>query len=403
MSGKSAMENFGNLSHLRKTSTRRVWTRLRACAVGLLFVFGMHLRVNASGLPGRRQATGADHGAGVSSPAPANGTSTQSTQGNGGKDNKGDSAALLQEARTAFESGNLPEAAALAAQVTSPELKAAATGILNRVSNYNAAIAAAQGAERAKDTGRAIHLYTSAANIAHNGPGDPTGHIAALRAGQTASSGTEGAAASPVTPASTPSSSPPPVDASHSPTNPASADTTAQTAPVAQPSTALRAPQLNEAQLKVNRLLAAAHGAEAAGDLPSALKGYEEVEHLQPGNGEGAAGHLRVEAAIHRDPAEQAKTLAQAIRDFYSLKYGDTEDELTSYLSSPKARSRGAAYFYLGATRLYRRVLEGQQTPEAAVGDAAVQRSLKEAKALGYQPLARFVSPLLMQAWQRAQ
>ena len=402
--------------------THRLW-RLSACVTALLLAAGVvsvsHASVAASASVARRQAAYTDAGGNIACFPLMRGASAFPGQGESGKDSKGDSA-LLQAARTAFESGNLPEAAATAAQVTSPELKGAATGIINRVSNYNAAMAAAQGAERAKDVGRAIHLYTSAANIAHNGPGDPNGRIAALRAGQTASAGNEGAGAGSTTPTTAPSALP--INSANSANSPSSttsantanpthasgastplpvshaADQTAN-ATTALPTSSHPSPS-GDTQAKVNRLLAAAHGAEASGDLPSALKGYEEVEHLQPGNMEGATGHLRVETAIHRDPAEQAKTLAQAIRDFYSLKYGDTEDELTSYLSSPQARSRGAAYFYQGATRLYRRVLEGQQKPEAAIRDAAVQRSFTEARAAGYEPVARFVSPLLMRAWQ---
>ncbi len=382
---------------------RTVWKKVWICAAALLFA-GLTAVANASISVGKNHGEESDYGIAAASisahesplhEAPVRGMPAQSEQGGGaGKDAKADSAALLQEARSAFENGDLPRAAATAAQVTSPESKAAATGIINRVSNYNAAIAAAQGAERAKDTGRAIHLYTAAANIAHNGPGDPTGHIAALRAGQAAALETQGAGTVPTTPIPTPAPAPTPM------TTPTPSDQKANTATAPAPPATPRTLPTGDAQGKVSRLLAAAHGAEVSGDLPSALKAYEAVEHLQPGNAEGAAGHLRVEAAIHRDPAEQAKTLVQAIRDFYSLKYGDTEDELTSYLSSPKAQSRGAAYFYLGATRLYRRVLEGQQKPDAAIQDAAVQRSLKEAKTAGYQPVARFVSPLLMRAWQ---
>ena len=82
----------------------------------------------------------------------------------------------------------------------------------------------------------------------------------------------------------------------------------------------------------------------------------------------------------------------------------DAEDGLRAYLDAPTAKSKGAAYFYLGATRLYEKILSSSgQKADAAVASSEVQRPFKDAHAAGYQPVERFVSPVVMRAWRNAQ
>jgi tetratricopeptide (TPR) repeat protein len=148
-------------------------------------------------------------------------------------------------------------------------------------------------------------------------------------------------------------------------------------------------------------LLDQAARSKAAGDLQGARRAFAEALRLDPSNQFAIVGRGEIEARINSDPAEQAKTLAQAIRDFYSSKYQDAESGLTDYLSSPTARSRGAAYFYLGATRLSLEVMEkSSQKLETLLANPNVQRSFKQARDEHYQPVDRFVSPLILKAWR---
>jgi outer membrane biosynthesis protein TonB len=153
----------------------------------------------------------------------------------------------------------------------------------------------------------------------------------------------------------------------------------------------------------VGKLLDQAVRAKTAGNLQEARRAFAEALRLDPGNGAATVGKAEVEARINSDPAEQAKTLAQAIRDFYSYKYQDAESGLTDYLSSTTARSRGAAYFYLGATRLSIQIMEtSSQKMDAILKNSNVQKSFKQARDEHYQPVEKYVSPLILRAWRGA-
>jgi hypothetical protein len=129
------------------------------------------------------------------------------------------------------------------------------------------------------------------------------------------------------------------------------------------------------------------------------LKSYEAALRAQPTNMAALTGKNAVQAIINSDPAEQAKTLAQAIRDFYAGKYSDTEDELSSYLSSTNVKSRGAAHFYLAAARLSRSLLEKSASQSRR---DEISKLFKQSTGEQYKPVERYVSPLIMDAWRSA-
>ena len=92
--------------------------------------------------------------------------------------------------------------------------------------------------------------------------------------------------------------------------------------------------------------------------------------------------------------------LADAIRAFYGLNYAEAEDNLTSYLSSTTAKYRGAAYFYLGASRLYREILDGSGAKaQGAVMSPQVQRPFNDARNACYRPVDKYLSPVVLSAW----
>jgi outer membrane biosynthesis protein TonB len=183
------------------------------------------------------------------------------------------------------------------------------------------------------------------------------------------------------------------------PNTPAPSNQSANTAQKGAPPPPKPAPE--PVAVTVGKLLDQAVRAKTAGNLQEARRAFAEALRLDPGNGAATVGKAEVEARINSDPAEQAKTLAQAIRDFYSYKYQDAESGLTDYLSSTTARSRGAAYFYLGATRLSIQVMEtSSQKVDAILKNSNVQKSFKQARDEHYQPVEKYVSPLILRAWR---
>ena len=100
-------------------------------------------------------------------------------------------------------------------------------------------------------------------------------------------------------------------------------------------------------------------------------------------------------------PEDPEATLTEAIKDFYAFRYVHAEAKLDAYLQGARAKSKGAASFYLGASRLCRQMLENPTlNRQAAIKDEPVQQAFRDAHTAGYQPLAKYVSPLVMKAWQ---
>ena len=244
----------------------------------------------------------------------------------------------VAEAERAFEGGNLDIAGAAARQVTDKSLQDRANAVLQKISNYNKAMQEGRQKERSDHDG-ALRSYRIALAICARGPGEPAVHIRKL-------------------------------------------ETTGSIDPVAEAA----------------RLNAEAKQAESRpGD---ALRLYQAILRSYPGNVDATAGLKRMQDVINSDPAAQAKVLADAIRAFYSYRYTEAEDDLTTYLSSPAAKYKGAAHFYLGASRLSRHTI--QDSVKEAQGVATsdeVQRPFKDARTACYRPVARFLSPVVLSAW----
>ncbi len=273
-----------------------------------------------------------------------------------------ESAPKLAEAERAFANGDFEGASAAARLVTDKSLQGAANTILQKIGSYNSLMQEARQKEGGDIQG-AIQSYRSALNIASRGPGDPAARISALEARHTAS-------VSPLVP-------PRPLGPSQVPK-----------------------PLPPDPGVEAARINGEARKAEAR-NLQEALKLFQSAERVQPGNTEAVAGVTRVQGLINSDPKEQAKVLADAIRAFYALSYAEAEDDLTSYLSSTTAKYRGAAYFYLGATRLSREVLDndGQKTQQVGKNPQAQRQLFKDARNACYRPLDKYLSPVILTAW----
>ena len=299
---------------------------------------------------------------------------------------KDQSPTFLSEARSAYKSGNFDAALNAAHQITDPTLKEIAEdGIVSKINAYRAAESAARQAESSHDIQGAINNWKTAEGINGSGPDAPAANIARLE---------------PLLKSAPPQAAP---TAQPRPEQPVQvANNTPK--PAQTPAAGKQPPAVVDVTAEVNKLLDEAGKQERANNLQAAVHAYDAVLRLQPANQAAANAKTALNARINSDPAEQAKSLAQAIRDFYSSKYADAEDSLRAYLDAPTARSKGAASFYLGATRLYEKILSSSgQKPETAIASAEVQRPFKEARAAGYQPVERFVSPVIMRAWKNAQ
>ena len=89
-----------------------------------------------------------------------------------------------------------------------------------------------------------------------------------------------------------------------------------------------------------------------------------------------------------------------ALRDFYAGAYDKAAQELNGLTSTPNGKLLGAIYFYLGAARFEHALLEAGNSSAEAARQPEVQAAFRQARSLGYVPLPRFVSPVLLTAWQ---
>jgi tetratricopeptide (TPR) repeat protein len=293
------------------------------------------------------------------------------------------SSTFLAEANSAFNSGKFDAAVSSAQQVTDPNLKPLAQDIINKVNAYHTDVAAARAAEGSKDYAGAISNWQKAQGISSNGPDSPASNIARLE----------------------PLAHPPTVPVAGNPTVPPHGDPLPpKNDPKKQPPQPQPTNPKPDPGAQVATLMDQATKAEASNNMQAAVRAYDAILRLQPDNPIATTKKAALLVRINSDPAEQAKSLTTAIRDFYSSRYTDAEDSLQAYLDAPTAKSKGAAHFYLGATRLYEKILSTSgQKVDSALASTEVQRQFKEARASGYRPLEKFVSPVIMRAWQSAQ
>jgi hypothetical protein len=260
--------------------------------------------------------------------------------------------------------------------VTNPDLKGLANAIVQKIGQYKSDMAAALKSEQNKDYDGAIASYRAAQQVDQNGPGNPGTQIQRLEA---------------VARAAQP---PNPQPSSQKPSTP-------QTPVVAQKPPQQAKPAAEDPAVTFARLMDEAGKAEKTGNLQAAARAYDNATRVPGASDAAQAGKLRVQQAINSDPAEQAKTLTQALREFYASKFSDAEDDFGTYLSSPTAKSRGVAHFYLAASRLSRFIIEHPAAKnDATIDNPDVQRLFKEARSDKYVPVEKYVSPIVMRAWQ---
>ncbi len=290
------------------------------------------------------------------------------------------SLALMGQAQNAFDAGNLAAAKTAAQGVTEANIKSTANHMLADIENYYSSVSAGRRAEEANQYQAALSSYEAAQRInSHVSADDLSGRIARL--GQQMAS-----AAKPPPPTPGPVSPPPgPV---------------ARNVPPVAPTT----PKVETPEEKKKKLMDAFNGSMGRKDLEGAERALKQVVQLDTKDMDAKARLADVEKQlaeiVNRDPVKLEKTLRDAIVAFYASSFEDAESDLNRYIGADSAKKKGVAYFYLGATAQARALLEapGRQSSRRA----QAQGYFKQARAAGYQPVPKYVSEKILDAWQHA-
>jgi hypothetical protein len=258
----------------------------------------------------------------------------------------------LKAAQVAYDNGDFSTAATNAALVKSPDLLPTAQVILSNIHNYNEAMQQGDALMARKNYVAAQQQYRVALNIKANGPGDPSGklqQITGLLAGK-------------------------------SPTG----------------------PQDNAGRIKAE--LAEAQGDAAKGNWQAALVAYSRVLEIDPKQPDALAGKVQAQnamkAELSKDPKALEDTLISGVRAYYESHFTDARDAISLYLTAGGTRSKGAAYFYLGATMLSQAILTNPQNKDDSdrLRKSAMQQ-FHQAKQQNFKPVQKYVSPKILAVW----
>jgi tetratricopeptide (TPR) repeat protein len=280
--------------------------------------------------------------------------------------------ALLAQALTAFDSGNLQVAKTTAQEITDPAVKPAASRILTDIDRYGGYVSIGQHHEQAKEYEAAAAAYQSALEInAHVSTDDLAGKTQRMH--QLASA---------------PQGKSPALVAANNPPKPIVAD-----AKSAKP----QAPELSPDEKK-KRLLDESAQAMGRNDLDTAGRKYKQVLDIDPANEDAKRGLAEITAALNKDPVRLEKTLRDAITAYYASQFEDAESQLNRYLGADGGKKKGAAYFYLGATEATLGFLDDASKRSSRT--RAAQDDFKQARSAGYQPVEKYVSTRVLSVWK---
>lgn len=268
------------------------------------------------------------------------------------------SAKAWAEAQRWYASNDFAQAQSAAGHVTSGPFKKDAQAMLGRIKQYVASLQDGTAAETRGDPVAAIKSYAAAVLIKRDGPGDPAGRIARIQ------------------------------------------QQAASVASAEKEEQALRAKQVIKRHKEAAHLADKGSAAETAGQLQAAIEAYSAALSLDPANQPAREGVLRLKQQMQGSPEDEARVSA-AIRSFYAGHFAEAEAQLEPLSNAAGIRWRGAACFYLGASRLYQALQQGSHTTvDTAFQEAPVHAAFEQARSLGYAPLPQFVSPSVMRLWQ---
>ncbi len=296
------------------------------------------------------------------------------------------SATQLAQATTDFDNGNLSGARAAAQQVTDAALKPSAAHLLAEIENYSNAVSEGRRHEEAKEYGQAAGSYQAALSLnSHVGSDDLNGRIARMR--QMASA----------------ASQPPPPTPAAPPPGPAVAANTKPNVPP-PPKPAASAPSIQDKQRMAAGLVTEADMAFGRKDFNAAESKFRQALVLDPQNADAKRGISDTTAAItaqlSHDPALLENTLRDALKAFYASDFDAAQQNLNRYLGAQGGKKKGAAYFYLGATEEAQALLAPES--KRASHQTQAKDNFKQARAAGYQPVQKYVSERILEAWQQS-
>ena len=294
------------------------------------------------------------------------------------------SATQLAQATSDFDNGNLSGARAAAQQVTDAALKPSAAHLLAEIENYTNAVSEGRRHEEAKEYGQAAGSYQAALSLnSHVGSDDLNGRIARMR--QMASA-------------------PPPAAPAAQPVAPAVVANNAK--PNVPPPTKVQAPVLSaqDKQRQAAGFVTEADMAFGRKDYNAAEGKFRQALLLDPQNADAKRGISDTAAAItaqlSHDPALLENTLRDALKAFYASDFDAAQQNLNRYLGAQGGKKKGAAYFYLGATEEAQAILAPES--KRASHQTQAKDNFKQARAAGYQPVQKYVSERILEAWQQS-
>ncbi len=269
--------------------------------------------------------------------------------------------AILAQAVTAYENGNLQAARSGAQSITETSIKPAASHLLAEIDHYSNLVNSGQKHERAKEFAEAESAYRSALEInARVASDDLAGK--SQRMHQLAAT---------------------------------SQNSVVATREAPKPN---RAPVEISAEERTKRLLDESAQAMGRNDLDTAGKKFKQVLDLDASNATAKQGMAEITARLNKDPVRLEKTLREAILAFYNSHFEDAESGLNRYLGADVGKKKGAAYFYLGATEATLSLLN--EPSKRASRSKEAQADFKQARSAGYVPVEKYVSARVLEVWK---
>jgi tetratricopeptide (TPR) repeat protein len=260
-----------------------------------------------------------------------------------------------------------------------------ADNYLNRMKQYESAMAEGDRLAAAKNYKAAQGSYNEAATLKGDGPGDPRG-----KASQMARLGSAPTTTAPVTTATT-----------TTPTRPPPVTTTTTAPPVTRAPVAAAVKEPSKPRVDVSKLLAEAEAAKAKGDIASAKSKYIAVLAADERNAQARVGLESLPKET--GPTEQKASseadvmLAKGIREFYQGLFEKSEVHITDYLDVNGSKT-GLSHFYLGASKLTRLYLSGEKDTGLKREAEAAFRLAK--KTSGFRPPGEsYLSPKILKAY----
>jgi tetratricopeptide (TPR) repeat protein len=264
--------------------------------------------------------------------------------------------------------------------------KGEADNYLNRMKQFESAMAEGDRLAAAKNYKAAQGSYNEAATLKGDGPGDPRS-----KASQMASLGSGSTTTSPVTTATT-TTKPPPVTTTSTTTAP----------PITRAPVVAAVKEPSRPKVDVGRLLAEAEAAKAKGDIASAKSKYIAVLAADEKNVQAMGGLETLPKETgptdRKASSEADVMLAKGIREYYQGLFEKAEVHIDDYLNVNGSKT-GLSHFYMGASKLTRFYLSGEK-------DSGLKRDAEAAFRLAKQtagfkaPGESVVSPKILKAYQ---